>query len=69
MGRDSLGDEKAELCRGRKQYTKGREVESHIRGNVGEELDLRERQGTSVGEGRGGGVGCHRILPMTQRVH
>ena len=37
---------------GREQYTKGWEVESHIRGNLGEELDLQERQGASVGEGR-----------------
>ena len=51
------------------QYTKGWGVESHIRGNLGEELDLQVRQGASVREGRGGGVGCNRILPMSQQVH
>ena len=35
------------------------EVESHNRGNLGESLDMKERQGTSVAEGRGGGVGHH----------
>jgi len=55
-----------ECCGWREQYAKGWGVESHIRRTLGEELDLQERQGTSVGEGRGGGVGLHRILPMPQ---
>ena len=44
-------------------------MESHIRGNLGEELDLQERQGASVGDGREEGVGHHRILPMPQQAH
>ena len=31
---------KQSIARGREQYTKGREVESHIRGNLGEEPGL-----------------------------
>jgi len=58
-----------ECSRWRVQYAKGWGVESHIRGNLGEEVDLQERQDTSVGEGRGGGVGFHRILPAPQRAH
>ena len=50
----------------REQYAKGWEVESHIRGNLEKELDLEERQGTSVGEGREERVGTNRILPMPQ---
>ena len=53
----------------REQYAKGWGMESHIRGNLGEEPDPQERQGGSVGEGRGGGVDCHRILPTPQRAH
>ena len=56
-------------CGWREQYAKGWGVESHIRGNLGEELDLQERQGASVGEGRGEEVGHHRILPTPQRAH
>ena len=37
--------------RGREQYSRGREVESHIRGNLGEEAGLRPCWG---GEGRSG---------------
>ena len=58
-----------EHCGWREQYTKGWGAESHIRGNLAQELDLQERQGASVGEGRGEGVGCHRILPTPQQAH
>ena len=58
-----------EHCGWREQYVKGWRVESHIKGNLGEELDLQERQGTSFGKGRGGGVGWHRIHPTPQRGH
>ena len=37
-------------------------------GNLGEELDPQERQGTSVGEGREGGVDRHKILLVPQQV-
>lgn len=57
------------IAGGREQYAKGWEVESHIRGNLGEEVDLQERQGASVGEGREEGVGHHRLLPMPQQAH
>ena len=40
----------------REQYTKGWGVESHNRGKLREEVEPEERQGTSVGEGRGGRV-------------
>ena len=50
----------------REQYTKGWGVESHNRGNLGEGLDPQERQGANVVEGRGGRVGCHRLLLMPQ---
>lgn len=53
----------------REQYTKGWGVESHNRGKLREEVEPEERQGTSVGEGRGGGVGHHRILLAPQRAH
>ena len=39
------------------------------KGNPGEGLDPQERQGTIVGEGRGGGAGCLRKLPVLERVH
>ena len=42
----------------REQYTNGWGVEGHNRGNQGEGWDLQERQGTIVGEGRGGGAGA-----------
>ena len=38
------------------------------KGNPGEGLDPQERQGTIVGEGRGGGVGCYRKLPTPERA-
>ena len=50
-------------AKGTEQYTKGWGVESHNRGNPGEGLNRQERQGTTVGEGKGGGAGHHRILP------
>lgn len=53
----------------REKYAKGWGVESHIRGNLAEELDLQERQGVSVGEGRGEEVGHHRIIPTPQQAH
>ena len=34
-----------------------------------EDLDPQERQGASVGEGRGGAAGHQRILLAPQRVH
>ena len=40
-------------------YAKGRRVESHGRGNLGEGPEPQERQGTNVGKGRGGGVAGH----------
>ena len=52
----------------REQYAKGWGVESHNRGHMGEGPDPQVRQGTSVGEGRARGAGCHRILPAPQRV-
>ena len=55
--------------RWREQYAKGWGVESHNRGNLGKELDPQERQGASVGEGRGGGAGCPRILLAPQLAH
>ena len=50
-------------------YAKGWGVESHGRGNPGEGLDLQERQGATVGKGRGGGAGCHRKLLGPQYAH
>ena len=43
---------KQSCCRGREQYSRGGEVESHIRGNLGEEPGLRPCWG---GERRRGG--------------
>lgn len=36
---------------------------------TGEGLDPQERLGSIVGEGRGGGVGRHRKLPLLEHVH
>ena len=58
-----------ECCGWREQYAKGWGAESHIKGNLTEEVDLQKRQGASVGEGRGEEVGHHRILPTPQRAH
>ena len=44
----------------RELYAKGWGVESKGRGNPGEGLDLQEKQGAIVGEGRERGVGHHR---------
>ena len=66
-GRDCLRVYKAERRGWREQYAKG--AESHIRGNLAEELGLQERQCASIGEGREEGVGLHRILPTPQQAH
>ena len=55
--------------RRKEQYAKGWGVESHNRGNLGKDLDPQERQGTSVGEGKVGGEGHHRILLAPQQPH
>ena len=39
------------------------------RRNPGEGPDLQERQGTIVGEGRGGGAGCPKKLHAPEHVH
>ena len=68
-GRDCLGVWKVEHQGWREQYIKAGERKAHIRENLAEELNLQERHSASVGEGRGEGVGCHRILPTPQRAH
>ena len=53
---------------GEEQYAKGWEVESHIRGKLGEELDLQETQGASFGVGREEGVGPIEYSPCDSEL-
>ena len=50
-------------------YTTGWGRECYGRGNLGEGLDPQERQGTIVGEVRGGGMDLYRKLPAQECAH